>query len=173
VRGSISLSACAVLVLLAGCGGGSTTSTTTTTTAAPPGAARSTHSGQSTGTGVITLPSGVGSLTYRCDSAQQRVSATLGGRILATESVYVEGDDHRHLSASRSVITSPFAVTGVHSGTLLWHVIQSTEPRTVDVRVTIDFHGASGVPACSPTRWTSTVYLIPHDKKWSEPPGWL
>src|SRR5262249_10762052 len=121
----------------------------------------------------IALPGGVGSLAYRCDRTRQRVSATLGGRILATESVYVEGDGHRHLSASSSVIASPFAVTGVRSGTLLWHVIQSTEPRTVDVRVMIDFRGGSSGPACAPTRWTSTVYVIPHDKKWSEPPGWL
>jgi hypothetical protein len=176
VRGSISFCACALAVLIAGCGGGGSSSTATTgttagTTGAPPAGAAGgkVQSGQSTGPGVIALPRGLGSLSYRCDHAQRGVSATLGGHILATESVYVEGDGRRHLRASRNVIANPFAVTDAHSTTLFWHVIQTTEPHTIDVRVAIDFHR----PSCSPTRWTSTVYMISHDKQWTEPPGWL
>jgi hypothetical protein len=171
-RTSISLTATALLLVLAGCGGGSSSTTTTTSTAAPQARGTS-HTGRSGGTGVIVLPRGVGSLSYGCDRAHGQVEATLGGRIEATESVYVEGDDHRHLRASRGVSSSPFAVTGARSGTLLWHVIQSTEPRTLDVRIAIDFGRATSGPACARTRWTSTVYVISHDKPWSEPPGWL
>jgi hypothetical protein len=171
---SISLAAAMLLLPLAGCGGGSSSSSTTATTStATPQARGTSHAGRSAGTGVIALPRGAGSLSYRCDRTHGQVEATLGGRIEATESVYVEGDDHRHLRSSRSVISSPLAVTGVRSGTLLWHVIQSTEPRTLDVRVAIDFGRASDGPACAQTRWTSTVYVISHDKAWSEPPGWL
>jgi hypothetical protein len=121
---------------------------------------------------VITVPA-VGSLRYRCDRAKGQVSAVLGGQITATESVYVEGDDHRHLRSAQSVATTPFAVADARTATLLWHVIQSTEPRTLDVRIAIDFHAGSGGPTCSPTRWRSTVYVISHQGNWSPPAGWL
>jgi hypothetical protein len=121
---------------------------------------------------VITVP-GVGSLSYRCDRAKGLVSAMLGGPINATESVYVEGDGHRHLRSASRVDAPPFSVADTRTATLLWHVIQSTEPRTLDVRIAIDFHGSAGGPTCSPTRWTSTVYVISHQGAWSAPPGWL
>jgi hypothetical protein len=172
VRGSILLLAGAAVLFVAGCGGSKRSSSTTTS--APAGSTLTAKaSGQSNGSGVITVPGGVGTIRYSCDRSGQRVSAMLGGRILATESVYVEGDDHRHLRSSTNVSASPVAVTGVRTGTLLWHVVQSTEPRTLDVRVLIDFHGDSGAPTCSPTRWTSAVYTISHDKQWTPPPGWL
>jgi len=125
---------------------------------------------------VITVSGGIGSLRYSCDRAAGRVSATLGGRIEATESVYVEGDGHRHLKAA-SMVLGPFAVAGAQTQTMLWHVIQSTEPRTLDVRIMLEFPssagGSAGARSCSPTRWTATTYVIPHDKAWSAPPGWL
>jgi hypothetical protein len=121
---------------------------------------------------VITVP-GVGSLSYRCDRAKGQVSAVLGGQITATESVYVEGDGHRHLRSAMSVAPRPFGIAGTKTATLLWHVIQSTEPRTLDVRIAIDFHAAASGPTCSPTRWRSTVYVISHQGNWSPPPGWL
>jgi hypothetical protein len=175
MRRAVCLSVCALAAIVAGCGGSKSSSTTTTTSTAPPAgvAGAEVHSGQSAGSGLIALPNGVGSLSYRCDHGNQGVSATLGGRILATESVYVEGDAHRHLRASRNVIASPFAVTDARGATLLWHVIQTTEPRTLDVRIAIDFHRAPAGPDCSPVRWTSTVYVISHSKAWSAPPGWL
>jgi hypothetical protein len=172
VRTSILLAAGALSLFVAGCGGSKSSSSTTTS--APSGSTLTAKSsGQSNGSGVITVPGGVGTLRYSCDRSGKKVSATLGGRILATESAYVEGDDHRHLRTSANVIASPFGVAAVRTGTLLWHVVQSTEPRTLDVRILIDFHGASGAPTCSPTRWTSAVYTISHDRKWSAPPGWL
>jgi hypothetical protein len=173
VRSSILLAAGALSLFVAGCGGSSKSSSNTTTSAPSGSTLTAKSSGQSNGSGVITVPGGVGTLRYSCDRSGKNVSATLGGRILATESVYVEGDDHRHLRTSANVIASPFGVSAVRTGTLLWHVVQSTEPRTVDVRILIDFHGSSGAPTCSPTRWTSAVYTISHDRKWSEPPGWL
>jgi hypothetical protein len=178
----ITLAVGALAAAASGCGSSSGHSSSSTThprarTPAPPaGRSQATvRSGHSHGSGVIRI-AGIGSLSYRCDPRRQRVSATLGGRIEATEGVYVEGDGRRHLRAA-SRVAQPFSVDGARTRTMLWHVIQSTEPRTVDVRVLLVFGAASGRAAtaigCASTRWTTTIYVIPHDKAWSPPPVWL
>jgi hypothetical protein len=118
---------------------------------------------------------GVGSLSYGCDRATRQVSATLGGQFLASESAYVEGDRHRHLRMAGLDPGAHLTVSGVQTPMMLWHVIQSTEPHTFDVRITLDFRGGSsaGAIGCSPTRWTSSTNVITHDKPWKVPAGWL
>ena len=172
--GLVTLAVATLAAAASGCGGsgGSSSSSASSPAVAPPAAqARPAvvRSGSSDGAGLITVSGGIGSLRYSCDRASGSVSATLGGRIEATESVYVEGDGHRHLKAGMMVL-GPFAVVGARTGTMLWHVIHSTEPRTLDVRIRLQFPTDRG---CSPTRWTATTYVIPHDKPWSPPPGWL
>ena len=174
----------AVLVVVAaagGCGGTQHSASvsrpvTTASTAAShstPGAGAQVSSGQSSGSGVIHL-SNVGSLSYRCDRATGQVSGTLGGPFQATEAVYVEDDRHRHLRMATLNPPAQLSVSGVQTPVMLWHVIQSTEARTLDVRITVDFRGGSGGAIdCSLTRWTSTTRVISHDKPWSVPAGWL
>jgi hypothetical protein len=177
----IALAVAALTAVMSGCGSSSGHSSSITTrprarTPAPAAGRRhaAVRSGRSRGSGVIRIV-GIGSLSYRCDPRRRRVSATLGGHIEATEGVYVEGDGRRHLRAASSV-AQPFSVNGARTRTMLWHVIQSTEPRTLDVRVLLDFGAAPSAAAaigCASTRWTTTVYVIPHDKPWSPPPAWL
>ena len=170
-----------VVVAAGGCGGTqhsasvSRPATTTSKTAShsTPGAGAQVSSGQSGGSGVIRVPS-VGSLSYRCDRATGQVSGTLGGPFQATEAVYVEGDRHRHLRMATNNPPARLSVSGLQTPVMLWHVIQSTEARTLDVRITVDFRGGSGAaPGCSLTRWTSATKTISHDGPWSLPPGWL
>jgi hypothetical protein len=106
------------------------------------------------------------------------VSATLGGTIIATESVYIEADHHRHLRAGIVGVSgsSRISVAGVRTSSLSLHVIQSTEPRTLDGTIVLDFQPSPQGPTaigCVHTRWTSTVTVIRHDRQWSTPPGWL
>jgi hypothetical protein len=175
-RGSIA--AGAVIWALAGCGGGashnpisssSTRSATTeaTTSTAPIHAPA--------GTPVVDLP-GLGSLSYRCDGTGRRVLASLGGGVMATEDVTVERDSGQHLLRAtidgRSQVTVPFAAYR----SLIWRVVQSTEPRTLEATVRLDFNtgpaGTRRLIGCSLTRWTSTVNVIDHSGKWSPPPAW-
>jgi hypothetical protein len=165
-------------VLLSGCGGkGSSSTSNTVTRSSASGAGGTLRSGQSGGSGAITIPS-LGSLTYNCDRVTQRVSATLGGTIIATESVYIEADHHRHLRAGTVGVSgsSRISVVDVRTSSLSLHVIQSTEPRTLDGTIVLDFQpspqGATAT-GCARTRWTSTVTVIRHDRQWSTPPGWL
>jgi hypothetical protein len=124
---------------------------------------------------VVDLP-GLGSISVRCDGPGRRVLATLGGAVLATEDVTVERDSGQHLLRAtiglpgRDQVSVPFAAYR----SLIWRVIQSTEPMTLEATVRLDFHtGPTGsLIDCSLTRWTSTVNVIGHDAKWSIPPAW-
>src|SRR5438067_10719351 len=137
---------CAVAVAVSGCGGsshssgaGTTTSATTATSAStsssnrrpasPRYLRRTVRSGRTGPSGAIRLAS-LGTLGYRCDSGG--VSASLGGRVTATERVYVEGERHRHLRAGAVQPPPLLGVAGVRDRMLVWHIIQSTEGSTLD-----------------------------------------
>jgi hypothetical protein len=106
------------------------------------------------------------------------VLASLGGEVLATEDVTVERDGGRHLLRAtlglpaHNQVTVPFAAYG----SLIFRVIQSTEPETLEATVRLDFHtgptGSTRLIACALTRWTSTVNVIGHGAKWSLPQAW-
>jgi hypothetical protein len=62
-------------------------------------------------------------------------------------------------------------VSGIRDRTLVWHIIQSTEPSTLDGIVTLTWE--TGAPGCSPVRWRSFVGVISHVGNWTPPRGWL
>jgi hypothetical protein len=101
------------------------------------------------------------------------MSASLGGSVTATESVYVEGDGRRHLRAGTVQPPPRLAIAGVRDRELDWHIIQSTEGSTLDGIVSVRFGGGAGAAACSPVRWTSFVGVISHAGNWTAPRGWL
>jgi hypothetical protein len=98
--------------------------------------------------------------------------------VVATEAITVERDRGRHLLRAtlglpgHNQVTVPLAAYR----SLIWRVIQNTEPETLEATVRLDFHtGATGpmrLIDCALTRWTSTVNVIRHDAKWSLPPAW-
>jgi hypothetical protein len=192
---------CVVGALLAGCGGssrssssGATTSVTTpsatsattssattatsastsTSSSAGPRYVRTTvRSGRTGAAGAIRLV-GLGTLTYACERRRGVVSASLAGRVAATERVYVEGAARRHLRAGSVQPPPRFAVAGVRDRTLLWHIIQSTEGSTLDGIVALRFGDrAAARGACSPVAWRSFVGVISHVGHWTPPRGWL
>lgn len=176
VRGPVAVAA--VTCALTGCGG-ATSHRTTSSLPPHPATTESTSSGAPVqtpaGTRVVDLP-GLGSLGYRCDGTGRRVLASLGGGAIATEGVTVERDSGQHLR--RATIDGAARVT-VPFGpyrSLIWRVVQSTEARTLEATVRLDFHlratGGQQLVGCSLTRWTSAVNVIEHAGKWSLPPAW-
>jgi hypothetical protein len=149
------------------------TTTSSTTTASFGGHSR--QFGHSNGVGVVTT-AGLGSISYRCDAATQRVSATLDGAVSATEGVTVEAEQHRHLLAGTVGPPAHLTIPVAAYRSLTWRIIQSTEPRTLEATITLQFHtsqgGSSARIDCSPTRWTREINVIGHDKQWSPPPAW-
>jgi hypothetical protein len=98
----------------------------------------------------------------------------LGGRIDATESVFVEGE-HRHHLRSATLDASRPAMGNISSAEMIWHIIQSTEARTLDGTVRLSVLGGAtpNGAACAGIRWGSTIGVISHDKKWTVPKAWL
>jgi hypothetical protein len=98
----------------------------------------------------------------------------LGGRIDATEDVFVEGE-HRHHLRSATLDASRPAMESISSAQMIWHIIQSTEARTLDgtVRLSVLEGAAPDGAACAGIRWVSTIGVISHDRKWTVPKGWL
>jgi hypothetical protein len=93
--------------------------------------------------------------------------------VAATERVYVEGEQRRHLRAGIVQPPPRLVVAGVRDRTLLWHIIQSTEGSTLDAIVSIRFGTRAGAATCSPVRWTSSVGVISHAGDWTTPRAWL
>lgn len=176
---------CALALVAAGCGsskpdrsGSVTTSSSTSATSAStvssgPGTGtvryvRTTmHSGRPGPSGAIPVAA-LGRISYRC--AGGAVRASLGGRVVATERVYVEGDRRRHVRAGTVQPPARLAVAAVRDRTLIWHIIQSTEGSTLDGVVTVRFDAAA---ACSPVRWTSFIGVVSHAGHWNAPRPWL
>jgi hypothetical protein len=174
------MAATGALAAFSGCGQtGSSPTTPASTPTSPTGptgiAGVGLRSGQSDGVGAVRVP-GLGAVSYRCDRSSQRVSATLGGPFSATETVTVEAEHHRHLRAGTMNPSAQLTVPAAAYRSLTWRLIQSTEPKTIEATITLNFQGASpGATApigCSPTRWNSIVNIIRHDKQWSPPPAW-
>ena len=88
--------------------------------------------------------------------------------VFATETAYVEGADRQHL---RGGTIQPGARRvrgeGACGRSELWHVIQSTEPETLDARIAITV--GNGCAA----QWLARVGVISHAGAWSPPPPWL
>jgi hypothetical protein len=191
---------CALAVAVSGCGGssrssasGTTSSSTTSTsaststsvTAAPHYVRRTVRSGASGPRGAIRLaslgtigttrPVSLGTLSYRCDRASGLATARLGGRLLATESIYVESDRRRHLRSGTVNPAGNLEVAAVRTRTLVWHIIQSTEGWTLDGIVSLRFDplGSGGASGCASVRWKSFVGVISHAGRWTAPHGWL
>jgi hypothetical protein len=95
--------------------------------------------------------------------------------VAATERVYVEGEQRRHLRAGTVQPPPRLALAGVRDRTLVWHIIQSTEGSTLDGIVSVRFGpgGSGGAAACSSVRWTSFVGVISHVGRWTAPRAWL
>jgi hypothetical protein len=193
VRGAGAAAAlCALVLVAAGCGAsksttsapGTTTSSTTATSAsttsatssagAPRYLRKAVRSGRTGPSGAIRIPP-LGVLSFRC--AGGAVSSSLGGKVAATERVYVEGDGRRHLRAGTVQPPPRLAVARVRDRTLVWHIIQTTEGSTLDGIVSVRFGGSSnastGSGACSPVRWTSFIGVISHAGRWTAPRAWL
>jgi hypothetical protein len=132
------------------------------------------RSGRSGPSGAIPVAA-LGRIGYRC--ARGAVTASLGGRVAATERVYVEGDRRRHVRAGSVQPPARLGVAAVRDRTLIWHIIQSTEGSTLDGIVTVRFGrgsaGGAGSAACSPVRWTSFIGVISHAGHWTAPRAWL
>jgi hypothetical protein len=183
---------CALALVATGCGSSKsstsasvTTSSSTTATSASTASSRSgtgavryvrttVRSGRSGPSGAIPVAA-LGRISYRC--AGGAVTASLGGRVAATERVYVEGDRRRHVRAGTVQPPSRLAVAPVRDRALVWHIIQSTEGSTLDGIVTVRFgRGAArlaGAAACSPVRWTLFIGVISHAEPWTVPRAWL
>jgi hypothetical protein len=110
----------------------------------------------------------LGTIRYRCVGANS-INAVLDPRgVLATESAYVEGAGRQHLRAGTiQPGASGFAVAAPTGGSELWHVVQSTEPVTLDARVAITV--GNGCAA----QWLARVGVISHAGTWSPPQPWL
>jgi hypothetical protein len=164
---------CGTTLVVAGCG--STSSRSTTHAVSPTVPAQSanhysrqiTQSGRSVGPGTIVIRR-LGSIHYGCSGANG-IDAVLDPRgVLATETAYVEGAGHQHLRGGTiQPGTTGFAANAPAGGSELWHVIQSTEPETLDARIAITV--GSGCAA----RWTAQVGVISHAGAWSPPHPWL
>ena len=165
--------ACAAALALAGCGSATTRSTTHTERPVVPAqranhyASQSTKSGRSTGAGAIVLPR-LGTIRYSCAGANG-IDAVLDPRgVLATESAYVEGAGRQHLRGGTiQPGATGFAVKAPTGGSELWHVVQSTEPLTLDARIAITV--GNGCTA----QWLARVGVISHAGAWSPPQPWL
>jgi hypothetical protein len=100
----------------------------------------------------------------------------LGGGVLATEEVTVERDSGKHLLRTTIGPPAQVAVPFAAYRSLIWRIVQSTESKTVEATVKLDFHtgptGPQRLIDCRLTRWTSTVNIIEHSGKWSLPPAW-
>jgi hypothetical protein len=160
------------MLAVAGCGGTTSRSTAHAVTRTAPShsahhyASQATQSGRSIGPGTIVLPR-LGTIHFRCAGANG-ITAVLDPRgVLATESAYVEDGSHRHLRAETIQPGTAFAATNPSSRSELWHVIQSTEPETLDARITITVQ-----PDCT-GQWLARVGVISHAGAWSPPQPWL
>ena len=89
---------------------------------------------------------------------------------MATENVYVEGAGRRHLRSG--IVQTGFKLSGVRTRVLAWHIIQNTEPRTLDAIVSVSAQ-PSGTGGCSSVRWRSFIGVISHAGHWTAPRGWL
>jgi hypothetical protein len=170
---------CAVAVALvgtvfagAGCGGRTNRSTAQAVTPTAPSHSAShyssqvTQSGRSIGPGTIVLRR-LGTIHFRC-AGPKGITAVLDPHgVLATESAYVEDGGHRHLRAETIQPGTAFAATNPSSRSELWHLIQSTEPETLDARITITVE-----PDCA-GQWRARVGVISHAGAWSPPQPWL
>ena len=172
----------------------STTATSTTATSAstasprpagPRYVRRTLRSGRSGVSGAVRLVSlgtvgarmrvSMGTLSYRCSRLTGASSASLGGRVDATERVYVEADRRRHLRAGTLQPPGRLAIAARGTRTLAWHIIQSSEGWTLDGRIVLRFRPglAHGGVGCSGVRWTSFVGVISHAGRWTAPRSWL
>jgi len=164
---------CGATLALAGCGSTTTRSTTHTASPTVPAqpanryASQTTKSGRSTGAGAIVLPR-LGTIRYACDGTNS-ITAVLDTRAApATETVYVEGAGRQHLrSGTVQPGATAFTVKAPTGGSELWHVIQSTEPLTLDARIAITV--GNGCAA----QWLARVGVISHAGAWSPPQPWL
>jgi hypothetical protein len=97
------------------------------------------------------------------------ITAVLDPRgVLATETAYVEAAGHQHLRGGTIQPGEPgFAVQAPASKSELWHVIQATEPQTLDARITIT------VGAGCTGQWLVRVGVISHAGPWTPPQPWL
>ena len=189
-RGSL-LAIAGLLLCLAGCGGSSksstsaqtsstvstqsttasvVTSSTSSGTASPHYVRTTVHTGTTGADGSVALAS-LGTLTYSCAHTGE-VSAKLGGRVEATENVYVEGDGRRHLRSGTVQPPPALTLAGARTRVLAWHINQSTEPQTLDGIVTVSFQ-PGGAGGCSSAKWRSFVGVISHAGHWTAPRGWL
>ena len=159
---------CGAAPAVAGCGATTHSSTHRTPQRRPAVhyASQSTQSGRTVGSGTIVLHR-LGTLRFRCVSANGIVAELDPRGVLATERAYVEGDGHRHLRAGTIQPGTVFAAPDPASGSELWHVIQDTEPETLDARITITMG-----PGCT-GRWRAQVGVISHAGRWSPPQPWL
>jgi hypothetical protein len=173
-RGLLAVGACLAAAAPAGCGSATTGSTRPTTHSQRPAvpatrashyASQTTKSGRSTGAGTIVLPR-LGTIRYACGRAGG-ITAVLDARtVLATETVYVEGAGRQHLRGGTvQPGATSFAVKA--AGAELWHVIQSTEPETVDGRIAITVANRCAA------QWLARVGVISHSGPWSPPAPWL
>jgi hypothetical protein len=175
---------CALALVAAGCGSSKSSTSGSVTTSSSTTATSASTASSSSGTGAVRYvrttvrsgrsgPSGaipvaaLGRISYRC--AAGAVTASLGGRVAATERVYVEGDQRRHVRAGTVQPPARLTVAAVRDRTLVWHIIQSTEGSTLDGIVRVRF----GAAACSPVRWTSFIGVISHVGHWVAPRAWL
>jgi hypothetical protein len=190
--GGAATALCALALVAAGCGSSKSSTYGSVTTSSSTAATSASTTSSSSGTGAVRYvrttvrsgrsgPSGeipvaaLGRLSYRC--AGGAVTASLGGRVAATERVYVEGDQRRHVRAGTVQPPARLAVAAVRDRSLVWHIIQSTEGSTLDGVVTVRFGRGSapvaGAAACSPVRWTSFIGVISHAGRWTAPRAWL
>jgi hypothetical protein len=177
-RRSVSIGAFAAAVTVMGCGATHpprkpvTSGSASSSAESSSSSAESSSSDQAAGTQIVDLP-GVGSLSYRCDTARG-VEVILDARAAtATESVTVEGDNGRHLRVAQ-LNPGPVQVTvpAAPYQTVTWRVIRSTERDTLEATVGLHFRRGENSFACTLTSWTSTVNVIGHQGKWSVPNAW-
>lgn len=169
-RALLAASVCGALVAVAGCGTAAHQSGRSSTTQSQPAihySSQTTQSGRSVGPGTIVLRR-LGTIRFACERAGG-ITAVLDPRgVLATETAYVEGAGHQHLRGGTIQPREPgFAVKAPASKSELWHVIQETEPQTLDARITIT------VGAGCTGQWLARVGVISHAGAWSPPQPWL
>lgn len=87
--------------------------------------------------------------------------------VLATETAYVEDGGHRHLRQGTIQPGTTFTATNSASRSEVWHVIQETEPETLDARITIT------VEQDCTGQWRAQVGVISHTGSWTPPRPWL
>ena len=172
IRALAAAAATAAATALGGCGGSTThtvtsTKTVTTTTTAPSPAPSSSASGT-----IETLPL-LGSLSYTCRGARPSEVTFDGAAATATESVTVEGDGGRHLRAAtlNPGMTERLTIAVGANRTLIWRVIQSTEPDTRVATVRVTFNPQNGF-ACALGGFATEVGLISHAGAWTPPKAW-